>query len=238
ERGVVHETGRAGVGEETPQLVGAVAVVDVERRDARFEGAEHRLEELVAVVAADAEMALTRFPRLELVPLTMGAEAQIVQMVRQAPRPLGGLSPREAAAAEDERFTFGHGGSQRVVHVPHVHVHRGDANGRLAAPPNQTARAKSRLPTTLAAKRSVSRPASRSTMAAGTSSPTGAGARATSPFPDVHRAMSRRSRPERSASRRSEGSCSRFTAQTAASAGSTSDSRASPSALASTAPRE
>ncbi len=102
ELGVHDDRGGPRIVEQVAQLLGDVAVVDVERRDTGLERAEHRLEVLVAVVQVDREVVLAALVAGELRPLGVHAEPGVDQVVGQAPRALGHVGPREPAVAEDE----------------------------------------------------------------------------------------------------------------------------------------
>src|SRR5690606_22854608 len=77
----------AAVVEQVVQLVGDVAVVDVERRHPGAEGAQHGLDVLVAVVEVDAEVVLAGLVPGQRVPLGVGPEP---------PRPQVGAEPGAA----------------------------------------------------------------------------------------------------------------------------------------------
>ena len=123
ERAVVHEAAGLAVGEERRQLVGPVAVVDVEGGGACLERAEHGFEVLVAVVTGDGHVVLTGLPGGEVGALRVAAQPDAVEVVGQAAGPVGDLGPGEAAVAEDEGLAIGCGGGDRVVRDPNVHVH-------------------------------------------------------------------------------------------------------------------
>ncbi len=82
--------------QQVAQLVGDVAVVDVERGDPRLERAEHRLEVLVAVVQVDAEVVLPALVVGQVGTLDVAPEALAEEVVGQPPGALGDLSPRSA----------------------------------------------------------------------------------------------------------------------------------------------
>ena len=81
ELGLVHERDEVGVVEQVAQLVGDVAVVDVDRHRAGLEAAEHRLDPLGAVDRVDADV-LTRL------------DADVDEVVGETGRPLVELARR------------------------------------------------------------------------------------------------------------------------------------------------
>ena len=123
ERGVVDDRLRAGVGEQVLQLLGDVAVVDVERREPGLERAEHRLEVLVAVVEVDREVVLPRLVAGEPLALDDGAEAAGEQRVREPPRAIGDLGPREPPVAEHDALAVRDRRGDRLVGRREVEVH-------------------------------------------------------------------------------------------------------------------
>lgn len=61
ERRVIEQCARSGICQQVLQFALDIAVVDVERSDARREAAEQRLDEFVPVVGVQAEQILARF---------------------------------------------------------------------------------------------------------------------------------------------------------------------------------
>ncbi len=102
ERRMDHHGARLRVGQQVQQLLGHVAVVDVERGDAGLERTEHRLEVFVAVVEVDRQVVLAALVAGEIGSLGCDAEALADQMVREATGALGDLGPRVTPLTEDE----------------------------------------------------------------------------------------------------------------------------------------
>src|SRR5437867_3453710 len=93
---VIDDGARPAGGEHEAQLVGHVAVVDVDEGRARVERAEHRLEPLGAVVGVDGDVVVARFPGLEVRPLGAAAEAEAAERAPHPPR-----APEELGEGED-----------------------------------------------------------------------------------------------------------------------------------------
>ena len=103
---VIHQRRRLGVVEQVEQLVFDVAVVDVERRDARLVRAEHALEVLVAVVEVETEVILARLPVAQRRALDPAAESAAAKIVREPPRAIGERAPGETAVAKDDALAI------------------------------------------------------------------------------------------------------------------------------------
>src|SRR5581483_5147371 len=117
--------------------------VDVERRDARLERAEHALDVLVAVVEVEREVVLAGLPRRELRALAPAPEAGVAQEVREPARAALNVAPREPAIAERDHLAVGDAIGDRVVDDAEIERHRslrsegmGRASGRCGPPPD------------------------------------------------------------------------------------------------------
>ena len=95
---VDHRRG-AGVVEQVGELVGDVAVVDVERGGPGQRGAEGPLEVLDAVVEVQADVVLPGLPPLQLRALAVHRDALGEEVVGQPVRPLTDLGVGPAARA-------------------------------------------------------------------------------------------------------------------------------------------
>jgi hypothetical protein len=115
---VVDERPALGVVEQVDQLVLDVAVVDVERRHPGPEGAEHRLQVLVAVVEVDAEVVLARLVAGEAAPIGHRAQPPGPQVGGEPAAAVRHLGEGDADVPPDET------GSVRV-HPGHRVEHRG-----------------------------------------------------------------------------------------------------------------
>ncbi len=107
---------RPGVVEQVAQLLGDVAVVDVERGDAGLQAAEHRLEVLVAVVQVDGEVVLAGLVAGKVGPLGVAAEPGADEVVGQPVGALGDVGPGQPAVAEHEALGVGAQGGDAVEH--------------------------------------------------------------------------------------------------------------------------
>jgi hypothetical protein len=123
---VVHEGGGAGVGEQVRELVGDVAVVDVERRRARRVAAEHRLEVLRSVQQVQADGVLPSLPRTQLAPLGVATEAVVGEDRPEPAGPVVDLGVGAPGASPDDALTVGHGGGDGVEDRPQVVLHGAD----------------------------------------------------------------------------------------------------------------
>ncbi len=112
ELGLVHDCREIGIVEQVAQLLFDVAVVHVDRRDARFEAADHRLEPFGAVVRIDAD------PRSRF-------DAGRTEMVRETRGALVELCERQPAVAGNERETVRHVTGNQLEKIGQVHLHGG-----------------------------------------------------------------------------------------------------------------
>jgi len=115
ERGVEQDRRRATVVQEVTQLVGDVAVVDVDRRAAGLGGAHHALEVLVAVVEVEGDVIVGRGPARVVRGLGVDAEPMVGEDGRQPAGPVRDIGPGEAAIPPDDALALRHGGRDRLV---------------------------------------------------------------------------------------------------------------------------
>ena len=134
--GMVDQDVAIGVIEQVDELVFDVAVVDVERGNARLVCADHAFEVFVTVVQIEAKVVLARFKVLQRGTLAVAPESMTEQQIgRSSAAPIK-LVPREAAIAEDDTLTFWNRGGDRFVYSGQREFHGAilssgacDANG-------------------------------------------------------------------------------------------------------------
>src|SRR5439155_4938500 len=103
---VVDDGARPAGGEHEAQLVGDVAVVDVDEGGTRVERAEHRLEPLGAVVGVDGDVVVAGLPGLEGRAPDAAAEAQAAERAADAARAREELRIGEDPVAPHERLAL------------------------------------------------------------------------------------------------------------------------------------
>src|SRR5262249_49561440 len=113
--GVVDDAARVRVAEQVAQLLFDVSVVDVERRDARLVGADHRFEVFVAVIEVEGDVILPRLPRLQLGALAMATEAGGPGAVGGAPRTQLKIAPGQPQTRGNDRLLVGNRVGDRLV---------------------------------------------------------------------------------------------------------------------------
>ena len=128
ERRVVDDRLRARVAQQVLELLGHVAVVDVERREACLVRAEHAFDVLVAVVQVERQVVLTAQVVVEhrgavgRRAFGHGAESPVDQGVRESTGPVADLGVGEASVAEDDALPIGHGRLDGLVHLSEVEL--------------------------------------------------------------------------------------------------------------------
>ena len=110
ELGVEDDGARVGVVEEVPQLLLDVAVVDVDRHRAELERGEHAFEVLDAVVEVQGDV-------------VTGADAAVLQHVREPVGPGVRGRERQAPFTADEGLVGGHGVGDALPQVGQVELH-------------------------------------------------------------------------------------------------------------------
>ncbi len=90
------------VSQEIPQLLGAIAVVDIEGRDSSVERSKHRLEILISVMEADPEMVLAGLIWPEVLPRHNVAQPALVEGLGKLPSSGAELAIGELVVAADE----------------------------------------------------------------------------------------------------------------------------------------
>ena len=110
--------------EHVAQLVGDVAVVDVDEGGARLPRPVHRLDPLVAVVAVDGDVVVARLPGLERGPFAAAAEAEAPE---GAAKPAGAarqVGVREDAVPPHERLPVRNVASEQLLDGGQVDQHQ------------------------------------------------------------------------------------------------------------------
>ena len=110
-----HDRPGRRIAQEVLELLGDVAVVDVEGRHPGLVGAEHGLQVLVAVVEVAGEVVLTGLVPGEPAAGDDGPESPVVERVGEAPGAVGHLGPGEAAIPEDQALPIGDPFGDRLV---------------------------------------------------------------------------------------------------------------------------
>ena len=122
---MVQQRGGAGVREQVLQLVLHVAVVDVERGDARPPRAQHPLDVLGPVVGVEAQQVLADLVAGQLGALGVAAQPAGVQVGRQPVGPLDDLGVGVAAVALDDELPVADRGGDGVRGGGDGELHRG-----------------------------------------------------------------------------------------------------------------
>lgn len=123
EPGVVHDGIRAGVVEQVHQLVGDVAVVDVEGRHPGLVRTDHRFDELVAIGQVQPEVALSQLVWRQFATFRVCAQPPGVQRPGKPAGTLVDLCVGETPVSEDDAVPVGVGGGNRREHLGEVELH-------------------------------------------------------------------------------------------------------------------
>jgi hypothetical protein len=125
-----HRPGR-GVVEQVAQLIGDVAVVDVERSRPRLPCSEHPLEVLVAVVEVQGDVVVHRLPARTRSELGAEPDAGVEQHAGQSAGAVSDVGPAQSSVPEHQAVAVGMGGGDRLGDHSDVQLH-GRHAGRMA----------------------------------------------------------------------------------------------------------
>ncbi len=126
----MHDDGAGlAVVQQVAQLLGHVAVVDVEGRHPGLQRPEHRLEVLVAVVQVDRQVVLAALVPGEVGALGVHAEALLDQVVGQPACPFGDVRPRVPAITEHQAVGIGSRRRDGLVDLGQAELRRARVGG-------------------------------------------------------------------------------------------------------------